>query len=249
MIGIEERGAVTVLRIERHAQRNALNAEHARGLLDAATKASQSGARCLVITGEGSTFCAGADLDTVRDPGFTRTLADLLQGLVRLPIPVIAGLNGPAIGAGCQLAIACDLRVGAPTVRFSVPTVRLGLALDAWSIQRLISLIGGGPSRALLLGADTLEVQRAYNVGLVDRLGEVDAAIAWAEEIAAMAPLAMTFNKLALNRLVATGDAHPDVIAPDDAVEASFDVVWGSDDSWEGLRARADRRQPNFQGK
>ncbi len=76
--------------------------------------------------------------------------------LATLPIPVIAAVNGPAIGAGTQLAIACDLRVAGPTARFAVPTAKLGLAVDPWSVRRLASLAGGGSARAMLLGVDTL---------------------------------------------------------------------------------------------
>jgi enoyl-CoA hydratase/carnithine racemase len=155
---------------------------------------------------------------------------------------VIAAVNGPAIGAGTQLAIACDLRVAAPEARFAVPTARLGLALDPWSVARLMALAGGGLSRALLIGADAVAAERAHALGLVDRLGDLDAALAWAAELAALAPLTHAYNKLA------TG-AGPWLDPDDPAVNAAMWRCYESEDAEEGRRARAERRAPDFRGR
>jgi enoyl-CoA hydratase len=241
MIAVERRDLVTLLRIERHAQRNALDLEHAVALR-AAAEAAATEARCIVVTGEGSSFCAGADLDAVHDKAFRDTVVALVRCLAAVPVPVIAAVNGPAIGAGAQLAIACDLRVAAPTARFAIPTARLGLALDPWSIARLVSLAGGGPARALLLGVDTLDAARAHALGLVDRLGDLDAALDWAAEIAGLAPLTHAYNKLAIT-------AGPWVDTDDPELDAAMWRCYRSEDAEEGRRARAERRAPAFRGR
>jgi enoyl-CoA hydratase len=233
---------VTLLRIDRHAQRNALNPEHTAALLAELDGAVEAGCRCIVITGNGSSFCAGADLDVVRDEGFLDSLYALLHRLAQLPVPVIAAVNGPAIGAGTQLAIGCDLRVAAPTARFAIPTARLGLSVDAWTVRRLAALAGGGAARAMLIGVETVDVQRAHQLGLVDRLGELDDALAWAQEIAGLAPLTLEYNKLVLNTVA---DLTPD----DDRVTKAMLACWNSADAAEGQQARAQRRPPEFRGR
>jgi len=238
----EQHDRVALLRIDRHSQRNALNPEHTAALLAGLETAVEAGSRCIVITGNGSSFCSGADLEVVRDEGFLDSLYTLLHRLAELPVPVIAAVNGPAIGGGTQLALACDLRVAAPTARFAIPTAQLGLSVDAWTVRRLASLAGGGAARAMLIGVETLDVDRAHALGLVDRLGDLDDALAWAQQIAALAPLTLEYNKLALNTV---GDLDP----ADERVGKAMMACWNSADAAEGQRARADRRPPEFRGR
>ena len=242
MIRTERHDRVGVLRIDRHEARNALNVEVVAGLMAALDAAAERDDRVVVITGEGSSFCAGADLDVVRDDAFREGMYALIHRLAELPVPVIAAVNGPAIGAGTQLAVACDLRVAAPTARFAVPTARLGLAVDTWTVRRLAALAGGGAARAVLIGVDSIGAERAHGLGLVDRIGDLADALTWAAEIAALAPLTLRYNKLALN---AVGELTPRL----DAVDAALEAVWASVDSREALAARAEGRRPEFLGR
>jgi enoyl-CoA hydratase len=242
MIRIEQHERVTLLRIDRHEARNALNVEVVAGLMAGLDEAVKRGDRVIVITGEGSSFCAGADLDIVREDAFREGMYELIHRVADIAIPVVAAVNGPAIGAGTQLAIACDLRVAGPSARFAVPTARLGLAVDTWTVRRVAALAGGGAARAMLLGVDTIGVERAHQLGLVDRLGDLDSALAWATELAGLAPLTLEYNKLALN-------AVADLRADDPAVDASLAAVWESNDSREALEARAEGRRPAFLGR
>src|SRR5437763_195860 len=114
MITTEERGRVALVRIDRHEQRNALDIEHCERLRDALGDVHAAGARAVVITGEGSSFCAGADFGEVYGDGFRKALYEMLRRIITLPVPVLAAVNGPAIGAGSQLALAADLRMVAP---------------------------------------------------------------------------------------------------------------------------------------
>jgi enoyl-CoA hydratase len=235
-------GDVEVVTIDRHERRNAIDAEHCDELRAAVTAATAEGARAIVITGAGSSFCAGADLGNVYGSQFRDALYAMLTTITATPVPVLAAVNGAAIGAGTQLAIACDLRVAAPTAAFAVPTARNGLAVDPWTVRRLALLAGGGPARAMLLGCATLDTEAAARHGLVDQVGDLAAALAWAQEIATLAPLTLAYSKRALESLL-------EPPAEDPAVSAAFDACWASEDLAEGQRARAERRAPRFVGR
>jgi enoyl-CoA hydratase len=237
VLDISRDGDVVLLTLTRDERRNALNIDLCRAIHEAATAAVNEGARVLGVTGHGSAFCAGADLGGVYGPEFLDALYGMLHGLTKLPIPVIAAVNGPAIGAGTQLAIACDLRVGDERARFAVPTARNGMAVDGWTIRTLAQLAGTGRARRLMLAADELDRDEALTAGLVDRAGTLDDALAWAHEIAELAPLALAHNKLVLNG----GD--------DAAVNASFEAVWASEDVREAAVARDEKRTPRFTGR
>jgi enoyl-CoA hydratase len=237
VLDVSRDGKVALLTLSRDERRNALNVDLCRALHQAAQAAVDDGARVVVITGHGSAFSAGADLGGVYGPEFLEALYGMLHGLTRLPVPVIAAVNGPAIGAGTQLAIACDLRVADEEARFAVPTARNGMAVDGWTIRTLALLAGTGRARRLMLAADSLDRDEALAAGLADRAGTLDDALAWAHEIAELAPLALAHNKLVLNG----GD--------DEAVNASFEAVWASDDVREAAAARSEKRAPNFTGR
>ena len=234
MITSRAAGAVTVIEIDRHERRNALDLDHCRQLQAAVEQAT---GRAVVITGAGTSFCAGADLGGVYGPEFRQGLYGMLAAVAAVPVPVIAAVHGPAIGAGTQLALACDLRVAAPAARFAVPTARNGLAVDPWTIRRLGELAGGGTARAILLGCETFDADFAHQRGLVDRIGDVQAALAWASELAGLAPLTHAYNKLALN------GADPA------AVDAAFEACWDSRDQAEAEAARREKRAPRFIGR
>ncbi|MCL3837464.1 enoyl-CoA hydratase [Aeromicrobium duanguangcaii] len=231
-------GDVVLLTLRRPDRRNALNLELCQALHAAAADAVESGARAIVVTGEGTAFCAGADLDGVYGDAFITALYEMLHGLTRLPVPVIAAVNGPAIGAGTQLAIACDLRVVDERARFAVPTARNGMAVDAWTIRTLAELAGSGRARRVMLAADTIDRDEALSCGLSDRPGTLDDAIAWAHEIARLAPLTLAHNKLVLNGTT----------ADDERIAQSFADVWAGEDVKEAATARAEKREPIFRG-
>jgi enoyl-CoA hydratase len=223
LINSQMRGAVTLVELDRHERRNALDTEHCDALAEAVGKAAGAGARALVITGAGTSFSAGADLTGVYGADFRRSLYGVLSAITGTPIPVIAAVNGPAVGAGTQLAIACDLRVAAATAWFAVPTARHGLAVDPWTVRRLALLAGGGAARAMLLGCDRLDAELARHRGLVDRIGGLDDALAWAEEITSFAPESLAYSKRALETLQEPRPWDP-------GLDAAYEAVWQSRD-------------------
>jgi enoyl-CoA hydratase len=233
---------VTLLTLDRPERRNALDAGGCTELDGAVRAAVDAGARVVVVTGAGGHFCAGADLGGIHDDAFARSLRSLLDTLVTVEVPIIAAVAGAALGAGTQLAVACDLRVAAPDSRFGIPAAKLGLMVDHWTVQRLALLAGHGPARAMLLAADELDGAAAHRLGLVQRLGGLDDALAWATTMATLAPLTMAGHKLALNRLGAP-------LAADDEVSRAFARAWASDDLAEGIAAFRERRPARFEGR
>ena len=240
MIHHELRGNVALVTIDRPERRNAVDRDALDGLM-AAIEAS-AGVRSLVLTGAGGHFCAGADLTGVEDASFAAILRRVLDGLRDAPFPTIAAIDGAALGAGTQLAVACDLRVSTAGASFGIPAGRLGLAVDHWTVQRLAMLAGQGPARAMLLAAEVLKGDEALAIGLVQRIGDLDDALGWADEIAALAPLTLRAHKVALNKLEAEVGGDPDV-------RAAFDTAWGSDDLQEGIAAFREKRLPIFHGR
>ncbi|EFQ83168.1 enoyl-CoA hydratase/isomerase family protein [Aeromicrobium marinum DSM 15272] len=239
VLSSERDGDVVLLTLRRPERRNALNTELCRAIHAAVDEAVEAGARVLVVTGEGTAFCSGADLGGVYGDEFLDALYGMLHHLAKVPVPIVAAVNGPAIGAGTQLAMACDLRVADESAVFAVPTGRNGMAVDAWTIRTLAQLAGSGPARRLMLAAESLDRDAALGHGLADRSGTLDVAIDWARDIATLAPLSLAHNKLVLN-----GSA-----ADDDAIAASFTAVWASEDVREGAAARAEKRRPTFTGR
>jgi enoyl-CoA hydratase len=239
----ERRGAVVVLTIDRPERRNAVDLDslvELESFVSAARASTDPPTRALVVTGAGGHFCAGADLTGVEGDGFGSALRVLLTALRDAPFPTLAAVDGAALGAGTQLAIACDLRVATTAARFGIPAARLGLMVDAWTVDRLARLAGAGAAAAMLLAADVLPGENAHACGLVQRLGSVEDALAWAAEIATLAPLTIAGHKLAL-RLAEGDDVGGDV-------EAAFARAWGSADLQEGLAAFRERRAPRFSG-
>ncbi|MDG3016376.1 enoyl-CoA hydratase [Speluncibacter jeojiensis] len=243
MIGVSRENAVVTLELQRHEKRNALNTELCNGIREGIAEAIAGDARAVVITGAGTAFCAGADLSgDAYAASFPEALVNMLRAIESAPMPVIAAINGPAVGAGCQLALACDLRAVAPEGSFEVPVARVGLALDNWSIKRLSALVGGGFARSILLGAERIGAERALAVGLANRGADLAAAQQWAAELAGLAPLTMRHLKLVLN------DDHSHDEPTDDQFMA-FCSAWSSEDVKEARRARAEKRAPAFQGR
>ncbi|WZH51875.1 MAG: enoyl-CoA hydratase [Nocardioides alkalitolerans] len=236
MLATTRDGAVSLLTLQRPERRNALNLELCRAIDAAAHAEVEAGARVLVLTGEGTSFCSGADLGGVYGAEFLDALYGMLHGLTRLPVPVVAAVNGPAIGAGTQLALASDLRVADTTAKFGVPTARNGMAVDAWTMRTLQTVAGGGTARRLMLAAETVDRDEALGCGLADRAGTLDDALAWAAEIATLAPLTLAHNKLVLNG------------GSDAEIDRTFAACWASEDVREAAAARVEKRTPAFRG-
>jgi len=228
--------------IDRHDRSNALDVTTCERLTAEFEAAGDAGARAIVLTGAGRHFCAGADLGLVHGTDLGAALRHLLDTITTIPVPVIAAVHGAALGAGTQLAMACDLRVVDGTARFGIPAAKLGLMVDRWTVQRLALLVGHGPARAMLLAAEELDGASALRLGFAQRLGDLEAAQAWSGELAALAPLTVAGHKLLLNELELPSEGGR-------AELDAYDRAWGSADAVEGITAFRERRRPDFRGR
>lgn len=228
---------VVVITIDRPDRRNAVDHPTLEQLRSA--QLAHRDARVLVLTGASPAFCAGADLHGVEEGAFTALLGEVLRGFGEHPGVVLAAIDGAALGAGTQLAVASDLRIATPASRFGIPAARLGLAVDRWTIDRLTHEFGGAVARAMLLGAEVYEGSQLAAFGSVHRLGGLDDALAWAAELAALAPLTIRAHKLGLER---TGPPA----SPDPAFDEARARAWSSADAAEGRAAFLSKRPPAF---
>jgi len=251
----ERDGPIGVAVIDRQDRRNALNAELCEELV--ACLGGDEDLRVIVIGGAGDkAFCAGADLSRRKADQFKNAGVDsfrpafdrLLESIIAQPVPVIAAINGAALGAGMQLAVACDLRVVAEHARFAIPAGRLGVLLTVANVARLASVVGQATARDILLTGRVLDVDAAERVGLVQRRA-VDAlttARELAGDLAELAPLSAAGHKRALN--LVTDERH---ITPEARVEGARleAAAFASADLQEGLAAFEEKRQPRFEGR
>ena len=245
MIHVEDRGDeghVRLVTIDRPERRNALDHDALEGLLFAIQGAAVGSTRVLVLAGAGGHFCAGADLTGVEDTEFVALLNRVLGGLREAPFPTIAAVEGAALGAGTQLAVACDLRMAAADATFGIPAAKLGLMVDQWTVQRLADFAGQGPARAMLLAAETYRGDEAFGFGFVQKQGGVADAVAWAERIADLAPLTIAGHKVGLNET----EVFETISA---TYDKAFKRAWGSADLQEGLAAFRERRPARFLGE
>lgn len=244
MVRVEQRDdvgtGVILVTLDRPERRNAVDHDTLLALLDAQRAAAH--ARVVVLTGAPPAFSAGADLAGVREDLFAADLRRVLEGFTTLTCPVIAAIDGPALGAGAQLAAVADLRVATPESIIGVPAAKLGLVIDRWTVSRFTHEFGWAITRGMLLAAEVYRGDRLHVAGPVHRLGDLDTALTWAGEIAGLAPLSITGHKLAIESLPPEHREAPHV-------ESARDTAWASADAHEGRQAFLEKRPPRFTGE
>ena len=171
-------GATAVVTISNPAKRNAMTLTMWRELPPLLERlAADRSVRVLVLTGEGGTFCAGADIAGLRDggDGAQHAAVEAEEALAAFPKPTVAVVRGYCVGGGCQLAAACDLRLAAADARFGVTPARLGIVYPASTTRRLVGLVGPSTAKYLLFSAELIDAQRALRTGLVDEVWDAPA--------------------------------------------------------------------------
>ena len=252
----ELRDAIAVITINRPDKLNALNDQVVRELADAAERvATDDAIRGVLLTGAGQkAFVAGADIADLAKQGPFDGKARALRGQAMLRRfetcgkPVIAAINGYALGGGCELAMACHLRIASETAKFGQPEVKLGIAPGYGGTQRLPRIVGKGNALRLILTGDMIDAAEAYRIGLVSQVVPGGELLAKAEQtlrgVLAMGPLAVRLAIEAVDQgLEMTLDEGL-------LLEANhFGLLAATEDMKEGLAAFLEKRAPRFQGK
>jgi crotonobetainyl-CoA hydratase len=254
-----EPGEVWRITLNRPEARNAVTSEMVEGLATAlGDAAADPDARVVLLAGQGAHFCAGADLDEVGRAagadGFRHGRAlEVLAALADHPLPVVARVEGAALGAGCQLLVACDLAVAAEDARIGVPSARLGIVVPFESIERLVLAVGPGRAADLLITGREISGREAAGWGLATEAVPANRVAGRAEEVAGLvassAPLSVRGSKRAiaavLRKLSIDRETEGYRLAEVDLMAAD---ALASEDLAEGLRARRERRPPRFRG-
>ncbi len=249
-------GAVATVTIDRPKVLNALDAQTVRTLTSVLTDLGQDDEiRCVVLTGAGDrAFVAGADITELArlTPTSARAVSDaghrlcaLLEGLGK---PVIAAINGFALGGGCEIAMACTLRIAATTAKLGQPEIALGLIPGFGGTQRLPRLVGRGRALEMLLTGAPIDAEEAWRIGLVNKVVPPEALAA---ETSRLAATLATQAPMAVRRILEAVHHGLDMSLAEAAVfEAStFGLVYGTEDVREGTAAFLEKRKPRFTGR
>ena len=252
---IEKNNRVATLTVNRPDALNALNSEVLADLNEAwEVLQADDEVSVIIITGAGRAFVAGADigemagLSMTEGRAFGNTGQDLFRRIERSEKPTIAAVNGFALGGGCELAMACDIRIASEAAVFGQPEVGLGITPGFSGTQRLAALIGKSRAMEMILTAENISAAKAAEYGLISRAVPADQlmteAAALAEKIASKAPLAVKWSASAIKRGLET-DIDSGI-----AIEADlFGMCFATEDQKEGMRAFLERRSPEFKGR
>jgi len=252
---IEKRESIAVLTINRPDKLNSLNSKvHREGVAALDELRADDSVRVLVITGAGEkSFIAGADIGEFAGKTSVSERSifqgrSLFNSLDTFPKPVIAMINGFCLGGGCELALACDLRIAGEKARFGQPEINLGIIPGGGGTQRLTRLIGEGKSMEMILTGDMIDAQTALRLGLVNEVFSSDElqekTFALANKIAEKSPIALQMAKEAV-KLAARSNLDEGLRREIDL----FTICFSTEDKEEGVAAFLEKRKPNFKGK
>jgi enoyl-CoA hydratase len=252
----EKKGAIAYVTVNRPKVLNALNTPTWKDLRTAFEDARDDTAvRGVILTGAGDkAFIAGADISELahvaafeaeQSSRFGQEVLDLIENLGK---PVVAAINGFALGGGCETAMACTIRIAVDTAQFGQPEVKLGLVPGGGGTQRMPRLIGKGRALQLILSGEMINAQEAYRIGLVNEIvpaaGLVTRAEAILKKIASNAPIAVKFALEAANKGMETSQGEGLLL------EASyFGLCAATEDKKEGTAAFLEKRPPQFRGR
>ena len=250
-----DESGIAVLTIDRQEKLNALNPQVTEEIGQTLLDLEREFPRAIIVTGAGDrSFVAGADIEAMSTmpPLEAKRFAEMghaaMALLDRTPVPTIAAVNGYALGGGCEIALACDIRVAAENAVFGFPEVSLGILPGMGGTQRLPRLVGPAVAKELIFTGRRISAGEAHRIGLVNRVvprGEaLEAAREMAAEIAANAPLAVRHAKAAANRAF-----DVDLISGLEYEADQFSLLFSTEDAREGMGAFVQKRKAEFRGR
>ncbi|MCI9140334.1 enoyl-CoA hydratase [bacterium 1XD42-8] len=245
----EQRGAVGIITINREKALNALNSAVLDELDKTLDNVNQEEVRCLILTGAGQkSFVAGADIGEMSSltkkegEAFGKKGNDVFRKLETFPIPVIAAINGFALGGGCEISMSCDIRICSENAVFGQPEVGLGITPGFGGTQRLARIVGVGKAKEMIYGARNIKADEAYRIGLVNNVYPIEELMPAAEKLAGTiaknAPIAVRNSKKAINEGLDVGMDEAIVIE-----EKLFGDCFESYDQKEGMTAFIEKRK------
>jgi enoyl-CoA hydratase len=246
-VDVARDGAVAVVTIDRQDALNALNVETLTELRDRLRDLStDNGVRAVVLTGAGKAFVAGADIKYMsglrpdKAKGWGALGHEAGRLLETMAKPTIAAVNGFALGGGCELALACDIRYASSRARLGQPEVNLGIVPGWGGTQRLARVCGIGVAKDLILTGRLVDAEEALRIGLVSAIADpvLDKALETAHELAAKSSLALALAKRLINLSPGALDTEAD----------EFGALFSSADAIEGLNAFVEKRKPKYTG-
>lgn len=252
---IEKKEKVCIVAINNPQALNALNSAVIEELDRAFSEiAADDGIAAVILTGAGKAFVAGADIaqmstmNAAQGKAFGEYGAAVFRKIELLDKPVIAAVNGYALGGGCELAMCCDIRIASAKAKFGQPEVGLGITPGFSGTQRLPRIVGPGKAKELIFTAGIIDAAEACRIGLVNKVTEpealMDEAMEMAAKIASKAPIAVKYSKQAINKGMQT-DMDTAI-----SIEAGlFGLCFSSEDQKEGMRAFLEKRAPDFKNK
>lgn len=259
LLEIEPEGVATIT-LDQPDRRNALSPEISEGLSAALEEIEDSDARCVVLEGSGGSFSAGGDIESMvegiendvpadeRVRSLERSTNELLRTLIEFPVPTVALVDGPAVGAGANLALACDIQLASEDAVFGFVFRQVGLSVDAGTSYLLPRVVGENVAKELVLTGDIIGADRAKEIGLVNHVydtddldGRVDEFV---QKIVSGPPIALRHA----NRLVGEGlEKSLEQALTDEAVAQG--IVFETEDHAEGVNAFFEDREPDYDGR
>ena len=250
-IKLEKKKEIGIIMLNRPEARNALNRKMIHELGDALTELENDLQIRVIIIAGNKDFCAGADIkemDAIKPEeieSFCRWGHKVFDQLENMGKPVIAAINGFALGGGCELALACDIRIAGEGAKFGQPEVNLGLIPGFGGTQRLSRLVGIGKSKEIILTGEIVNAKEAASIGLVNRVEKDEELLAKAEEMAMIvaqkAPIAIKMAKTLINE-------NQEITKGLEKEIAFFARCFTTQDRLEGINAFLEKRKPEFKG-
>ncbi|MEM2022623.1 MAG: enoyl-CoA hydratase-related protein [Archaeoglobaceae archaeon] len=252
-VKLEFDGELAIITLNRPEKLNALDTETRKELMEVFNQAEQR-ARVAIITGSGKAFAAGADINELiqRTPSIAleagKLGTELFNRIEESDLVTIAAINGFALGGGCELAMACDIRIASKKAKFGQPEINIGIIPGAGGTQRLPRLVGLGMAKKMVLTGEMIDAEEAFRIGLVEEVVDDEKLMERAKEIARKIlekpPLAVRYAKKALN-----ASRNMSLLDGLRYELSLFSILFSTEDAKEGMKAFLEKRKAEFKGR